>query len=143
LILYVTLLSYGGFDMKNTVFSFIILLVFTLFTSEAFSIPAFARKYNMTCKTCHSPFPKLKPYGEDFAANGFALKDKDAPRYFVPTGDDRLNLIRDVPLAFRLEAYTTYNQDDTKRLDFTGPIVFKLLSGGDNKGCIILCLLHS
>jgi len=116
--------------MKNTVFSFIILLVFTLFTSEAFSIPAFARKYNMTCKTCHSPFPKLKPYGEDFAANGFALKDKDAPRYFVPTGDDRLNLIRDVPLAFRLEAYTTYNQDDTKRLDFTGPIVFKLLSGG-------------
>lgn len=116
--------------MKNTVFSLILFLVLSVFTSEAFSIPAFARKYNMTCKTCHSPFPKLKPYGEDFAANGFTLKDKDAPRYFVPTGDDRLSLIRDLPLAFRLEAYTTYNQDDTKRLDFTGPIVFKLLSGG-------------
>ena len=71
--------------MKSTVFSFIVLLALTLFASEAFSIPAFARKYNMTCKTCHSPFPKLKPYGEDFAANGFVLKDKDAPRYFLPT----------------------------------------------------------
>lgn len=116
--------------MKNSVFTLILFLIFSIFTSEALSIPAFARKYNMTCKTCHSPFPKLKPYGEDFAANGFTLKDKDAPRYFVPTGDDRLSLIRDLPLAFRLEAYTTYNQDDTKRLDFTGPIVFKLLSGG-------------
>lgn len=116
--------------MKNIVFSFIVFLIYSSFVSEAFSIPAFARKYNMTCKTCHSPFPKLKPYGEDFAANGFVLKDKDAPRYFVPTGDDQLSLIRDFPLAFRLEAYTTYNQDDTKRLDFTGPIVFKILSGG-------------
>ena len=51
-------------------------------------MPAFARKYQMSCKTCHSPFPKLKPYGEEFVGNGFVLKDKDAPRYTADTGDE-------------------------------------------------------
>ncbi|MCK7528382.1 MAG: hypothetical protein MZV64_67865 [Ignavibacteriales bacterium] len=50
-------------------------------------MPAFARKYSMSCKTCHAPFPKLKPYGEEFAGNGFVIKDKDTPRYTIDTGD--------------------------------------------------------
>jgi hypothetical protein len=117
--------------MKNTftltVLSFIII---TFLASDSLAIPAFARKYNMSCKTCHEPFPKLKPYGNEFAGNGFQLKDKDAPRYYVSTGDDYLSLIRDVPLAMRLEGYVTYNQGDAEQPDFTAPIVFKLLSGG-------------
>ena len=59
------------------------------------AIPAFARKYSMSCTTCHAPFPAFKPYGDEFAGNGFVLKDKDAPRYTVETGDDNLALIRD------------------------------------------------
>jgi len=117
--------------MKNT-FTIITLsiIVITILSSDTFAIPAFARKYNMSCKTCHEPFPKLKPYGNEFAGNGFQLKDKDAPRYFVDTGDDHLSLIRDVPLAMRLEGYVTYNQGNAEQPDFTAPIVFKLLSGG-------------
>ena len=95
------------------------------------AIPAFARKYQMTCKTCHAPFPKLKSYGNEFAANGFVIKDKDAPRYFVDTGDDFLSLLRDVPFALRLEGFFTYNNSDTKLWDFTSPYVLKLLSGGE------------
>ena len=102
----------------------------TIIASEVFAIPAFARKYNMTCKTCHSPFPKLKPYGDEFAGNGFVLKDQDAPRYYVETGDPELSLIRDLPLALRLEGYVTYNQSNTEKSDFTTPILFKLLTGG-------------
>lgn len=117
--------------MKNiftiTVLSFIIL---TFLTNDIFAIPAFARKYNMSCKTCHSPFPKLKAYGDEFAANGFQLKDKDAPRYYVETGDEKLSLIRDLPLAVRLEGYVTYNQEKTEQSDFTTPLLFKLLTGG-------------
>jgi hypothetical protein len=113
--------------MLLTLLTFIIT---TLITSEIFSIPAFARKYNMTCKTCHSPFPKLKPYGDEFAGNGFVLKDQDAPRYFVETGDPELSLIRDLPLALRLEGYVTYNQSNTEKSDFTTPLLFKLLTGG-------------
>lgn len=105
-------------------------LITTLITSEIFSIPAFARKYNMTCKTCHSPFPKLKPYGDEFAGNGFVLKDQDAPRYFVETGDPELSLIRDLPLAMRLDAHVTYNQNNSEQSDFSTPVLFKLLTGG-------------
>lgn len=105
-------------------------IITSIITSDIFAIPAFARKYNMTCKTCHSPFPKLKPYGDEFASNGFALKDQDAPRYYIETGDPELSLIRELPLALRLEGYVTYNQAKTEQSDFTTPLLFKLLSGG-------------
>ena len=106
------------------------IIFITITAGDLFAIPAFARKYNMTCKTCHSPFPKLKPYGDEFAGNGFVLKDQDAPRYFVETGDPELSLIRDLPLALRLEGYVTYNQSNTEKSDFTTPLLFKLLTGG-------------
>ena len=46
-------------------------------------------------------FRHLKAYGNDFAGNGFQLKDKDAPRYYVDTGDEELSLIRDFPIGFK------------------------------------------
>jgi hypothetical protein len=117
--------------MKNTftltVLTFIIL---TFLANEVLAIPAFARKYNMSCKTCHSPFPALKDYGNDFAGNGFQLADKDAPRYYIDTGDEDLSLIRDFPLAARLEGYITYNQEKSEQSDFYAPVVFKILTGG-------------
>lgn len=116
--------------MKRILFPVIIIFIASAFLNEIFSIPAFARKYSMSCKVCHSPFPKLKPYGADFAADGFVLKDKDAPRYYVETGDDYLTLIRDFPIALRLEGYLTYNQDKADQTDFTGPSALKLMSGG-------------
>jgi len=114
------------------ILSILLLLGFVLilFYENSFAIPAFARKYNMSCQTCHSPFPKLKPYGDEFAGNGFVLADKDAPRYFVETGDDQLSLIRDIPLAMRLEGYVTYNNKKSEKLDFTAPYLLKFLSGG-------------
>lgn len=115
--------------MKKTIILSSIIIIFIL-AGDILAIPAFARKYNMTCKTCHSPFPKLKPYGDEFAGNGFVLKDQDAPRYFVETGDPELSLIRDLPLALRLEGYVTYNQVKSEKSDFNTPLLFKLLSGG-------------
>lgn len=98
-------------------------------TSKA--IPAFARKYNMSCTTCHSPFPRIKPYGADYAGNGFQLEGKEPSRYFVETGDDMLNLLRDFPLAVRLEGYMRYNYESQGKTDFQTPYVVKLLSGGN------------
>ncbi len=94
-------------------------------------MPAFARKYQMSCKTCHSPFPRLKPYGEEFAGNGFVLKDKEAPRYTADTGDAELSLIRDLPIALRLEAFASFNSGNGKSLDMSTPYLVKLLSGGE------------
>jgi hypothetical protein len=117
--------------MKKIMLLILLAIIITaIAASDIFAIPAFARKYNMTCKTCHSPFPKLKAYGDEFAGNGFVLKDQDAPRYFVETGDPELSLIRDLPLAIRLDAHVTYNQNNSEQSDFSTPVLFKLLTGG-------------
>jgi hypothetical protein len=115
--------------------SIIITTAFYLFTSfcsvNTHAIPAFARKYSISCKTCHTPStPKLKPYGDDFAGDGFRLADNEAPRYFIDTGDPELSLIRDFPLAVRLEGFFTYNSADDDKPDFGLPFNLKILSGG-------------
>lgn len=118
--------------MKRFFLTTVIFLLLSMLMGDIlFAIPSFARKYNMTCKTCHTPFPKLKPYAEDFAADGFVLKDKEAPRYFLDTGDDELSLLRELPIAIKLEAYLTYNNSHQKQSDITSPYVIKLLSGGE------------
>jgi len=111
----------------NFILSFVLVLIVC---SQTFAIPAFARKYNMSCQTCHAPFPKLKAYGDEFAGNGFALADKDTPRYYINTGDDQLSLLREIPLALRIEGYTTFNNQNSKKYDFSAPYLIKLLSGG-------------
>lgn len=116
--------------MKNLFSLTILIMLIFGFFSEASAIPSFARKYSMSCKTCHSPVPSLKPYGDEFAGDGFVLKDQEAPRYYLETGDSELSLIRDVPLALRVDAYVTYNQDNLNKSDFNAPAVFKILSGG-------------
>jgi hypothetical protein len=117
--------------MKRIFFIIVIILLFTVFVAEQLmSIPAFARKYRLSCKTCHAPFPRLTPYGDEFAGNGFVLKDKDAPRYFSDTGDDKLSLIRDFPVAVRMDGFVSYNNSNTETSDFAAPYNVKLLSGG-------------
>jgi hypothetical protein len=101
-----------------------------LATNDAEAIPAFARKYRMSCTTCHAPFPRLKPYGDEFAGNGFTLKDQDAPRYFEKTGDQNLSLIRDWPLAARFEGFIKHQTASGNETDFTVPYNLKLMSGG-------------
>jgi hypothetical protein len=106
-------------------------LTVLVLASSLQAMPAFARKYSLSCKTCHSPFPKLKPYGEEFAANGFVIKDKPTPRYTIDTGDSLLSLLRDVPIAFRLEGFLTYNNSNSRKLDFGSPHILKIISGGE------------
>ncbi len=90
--------------MKTAIYGCILILAATLFLAgQSSAIPAFARKYDMSCSTCHAPIPKLKPYGEEFAGNGFQLADKEAPRFLRETGDDELLLMRELPFALRLE----------------------------------------
>jgi hypothetical protein len=39
----------------------------------ATAVPAFSRKYQTSCQTCHVIFPKLNPFGEAFRLNGYRL----------------------------------------------------------------------
>ncbi len=103
-----------------------------LIIPEINAIPAFARKYNISCMTCHAPStPKLKPYGDQFAGDGFKLEDYQAPRYFTDTGDPKLSLIRNFPIAVRMDGYVQFTFNGEGRTDLSAPYLVKLLSGGE------------
>ncbi len=107
------------------------LLLLTSIYTDASAIPAFARKYKLSCATCHVSVPKIKDYGEDFAANGFLLPDGEEPRRtYIETGDDELMLMRELPIAVRFDAFIQAADRSTARSDFQVPYGLKLLSGG-------------
>jgi hypothetical protein len=56
-----------------------VLLLFVIATQQASAIPAFARRYQTSCATCHNNYPELNDFGEAFKKNGFKFpKDDDA-----------------------------------------------------------------
>jgi hypothetical protein len=98
---------------------------------RAEAIPAFARKYKISCNTCHVAIPKLKAYGDEFAGNGFLLPDGEEPkRAYVNTGDETLTLMKDLPLAVRFDAYIQAADRDNVKTDLEVPFGLKFLSGG-------------
>jgi hypothetical protein len=40
---------------------------------SAEAIPAFARKYETSCQTCHVAYPKLNAFGEAFRLRGYRM----------------------------------------------------------------------
>jgi hypothetical protein len=107
-------------------------LLFFIPAKPANAIPAFARKYQISCQVCHSPaMPRLKPFGEEFAGNGFRLTEYESPRYFIQAGDDKLSLFRELPLAIRTDGFASYNFNNEGTPDFAAPFVLKILSGGE------------
>lgn len=100
---------------------------------SAWAIPAFARKYRVSCAQCHSPVPRLNAFGEAFAGNGFEFAVNEPGRDTIATGDDLLRLQNSLPLAIRYDAYFRAQTDPTggqNAADLQTPWVIKLLSGG-------------
>jgi hypothetical protein len=60
---------------------------------RADAVPAFSRKYQTSCQTCHVIFPKLNPFGEAFRLNGYRLPGE--------TEDQ----VKQVPVSLGAEAY--------------------------------------
>ena len=100
---------------------------------DALAIPAFARKYRVSCSMCHQPVPRLTPFGETFAGNGFEMAIGEEPRDTIATGDPLLRLTNSLPLAVRFEAYQRILSDrkpGEATLDQQTPWIVKVLSGG-------------
>lgn len=101
--------------------------------ASAKTIPAFARKYRVSCSLCHAPAPRLNAFGEAFAGNGFEFAPNEPARDTISTGDALLRLQRELPLAVRFDAYFRAQTDPSggqNAVDFQTPWVIKLLSGG-------------
>jgi hypothetical protein len=67
--------------------------VFGAGVRKADAVPAFSRKYQTSCQTCHAIFPKLNPFGEAFRLNGYRLPGE--------TEDQ----VKQVPVSLGAEAY--------------------------------------
>ncbi|UCE08552.1 MAG: hypothetical protein JSW07_11230, partial [bacterium] len=108
-----------------------IFLIIILFAStDANAIPAFARRHKVSCTTCHAPIPKLKPYGDEFAGNGFIMIEDEKARDYISAGDDLLWLNKTFPIGIRFDAYTVYDEDELVDNDLQIPWGLKILSGG-------------
>lgn len=110
--------------MKGTALVFFILFALCIFSEDATGITAFARKHGYSCNVCHSPAPRLKPYGDEFAGNG-------PPRFEEATGDNNLLLMREFPVAMRFELYATYTSNSATSVDMQSPLLLKFLSWGE------------
>ena len=97
--------------------------------APAEAIPAFARRYGLTCMTCHDPVPKLNGFGEQFLARGYRMSDDDTTGV-TSLGDPILSLQQSLPLAIRIDAYVRAYGGHAVRSDFATPMIAKLLSGG-------------
>ncbi len=103
------------------------------FSTGEVEIPAFARKYRVSCNLCHMPFPKLTDFGNTFAVNGFQFSTEEQPRDTIDTGDPLLQLVQDIPLAVRFDGYAQGISDptgDKVSNDLGFPWGVKLLTGG-------------
>ncbi|GAB4332908.1 MAG: hypothetical protein Kow0037_10870 [Calditrichia bacterium] len=106
------------------------IMVGVLLPEAVWAIPAFARRYKMSCTTCHAPIPRLKEFGEEFAGNGFVIPEEEKKRDYIQKGDDLLWLNRTFPIGARMDAYALYTPDSDIKSDMETPWGLKLLSGG-------------
>ena len=55
----------------------VVLWVMLASVPKSSAIPAFSRKYQTSCTTCHSNYPELNDFGEAFKKNGFKFPKDD------------------------------------------------------------------
>jgi hypothetical protein len=130
-----------------------IVIVFLLFSQPAKAIPAFARKYQTSCATCHNNYPELNDFGEAFKKNGFKFpKDDDsfvkeppvllgAPAYkkIFPKAIYPGEIPGNIPIAFRYSGNFNYNANQppalaaagfVPRTDLFAPNIFTIIAAG-------------
>ncbi len=96
------------------------------------AIPAFARKYQTSCTTCHNDYPELNDFGEAFKKNGFKFPKDDetfvkeppvllgakAYQKVFPKAVYPGEIPGSLPLGFRYSGFATYNSKQPLSLGF-------------------------
>ncbi|MBZ5528507.1 MAG: hypothetical protein LAN71_11480 [Acidobacteriia bacterium] len=126
--------------------------VYMLFVSapRVSAIPAFARKYQTSCTTCHSNYPELNDFGEAFKKNGFKFPKDDevfvkeppvmlgskAQKEAFPGAVYPGEMPGSIPIGFRYSGFFTMNNKRplglgfTPRTDMFTPNTFTIISAG-------------
>ncbi|HEY6843822.1 MAG TPA: hypothetical protein VI391_06615, partial [Thermoanaerobaculia bacterium] len=140
-----------GSGRRITLFSVLtaVILLF-IHVPAASAIPAFARKYQTSCQTCHVGFPKLNPFGEAFRLNGYRMPKEteeqikikpvslgaEAYKRMWPKAIWPSDLPGQVPLAINVKLASVYESSigdsgrELTRNDFQFPQEVNLFMGG-------------
>ena len=118
------------------------------------AIPAFSRKYQTSCTTCHSNYPELNDFGEAFKKNGFKFPKDDeafvkeppvmlgakAQKEAFPTAVYPGEIPGFLPIAFRYEGNFNVNRKQptgftqqngfAPRTDLFAPNTFTIIAAG-------------
>lgn len=94
-------------------------LFLSLLAADVFAVPAFARRYDVSCTFCHQIFPKLNRMGQRFKERGYRLENEDA--------FDRGAWIRSAPISGRV--FLTRNVPEGRDAGSIGYL--KILSAGN------------
>ncbi len=106
---------------------------------DAEAIPAFSRRYEVSCSTCHQfHYPRLNSYGRRFRENGYQLprgaEDQARARRTIEPGtpNERLSVFKESPLSFRGEVFGVFrpSTDDSTTPKFDNKIFAFILGGG-------------
>ncbi|KMP10466.1 hypothetical protein UZ36_07510 [Candidatus Nitromaritima sp. SCGC AAA799-C22] len=116
-----------------TLFSLMAAMAAGWFPAPAGAVPLFARNYQLSCAVCHVGFPMLNSFGEAFAGNGYQMPGEDPSERSVDTGDEKLLLLKDIPMAVRVDSFLRIRNDTDTRSDLEGPFIIKLLSSAPLK----------
>ena len=66
-------MTVGVYSAQRFVRTVVIAIALMATASTAHAVPAFARKYQTSCQTCHAVFPKLNAFGEAFRLRGYRM----------------------------------------------------------------------
>src|SRR5713226_9642825 len=102
------------------------------FVPRTSAIPAFARKYQTSCSTCHNNYPELNDFGEAFKKNGFKFPKDDetfvkelpvllgakAQREAFPKAVYPGEIPGSIPLGFRYSGSAMYNSKQPLSIGF-------------------------
>src|SRR5215469_15199411 len=109
-------------------------LLLLLFVPSGKAIPAFSRKYQTSCTTCHNLYPELNDFGWAFKKNGFKFpKDDDtfvkqepvllgskAQKEAFPEAVYPGEIPGTIPIAFRYEGNFIWNAYQPQPAQATG-----------------------
>jgi hypothetical protein len=127
-----------------------------IWAGRSYGIPAFSRKYQTSCATCHNDFPELNDFGLAFKKNGFKFpKDDDffvkdppvmlgakAQKDAFPKAIYPGEIPGGIPIAFRYSGFASYNSKQPYALlqqpgatyvpqtDLFTPNTFTIISAG-------------
>src|SRR5215470_7223 len=128
----------------------ITLVVMFASVPDTHAIPAFSRKYQTSCTTCHSNYPELNDFGEAFKKNGFKFPKDDetfvkeppvllgskAQKEAFPAAVYPGEIPGSVPVAFRYSGNFNYNAKQPieagflPRTDLFVPNTFTIIGAG-------------